>query len=106
VVEPLEVGRVRHDHHPLRAALLGAANVYQSRAVGLAGQLFKVGFGLGVGRELVIITDREPKMLLGRGEGGRGRDESEREQTGEETAEGDMRRGWPLERRNGGVEAG
>ena len=65
-VELRDVGRRRDDRHQLGAALRRLADVHELHPVRLRGELAPVLLELGVVRELVVVTDVEPEVLLRR----------------------------------------
>ena len=68
-LELLVVFRRRDDRHQLRAALSGLADLDHFHAVGLFVELLPVVDELCVGRELVVVADVEPEVLLRRRHG-------------------------------------
>ncbi len=72
MVQVADIRRRRNDGHVLAPAFGGGADIHQLHAIGFSGQLFPIGFQLGVIGHLVIVADVEAERLLGRSDAGRG----------------------------------
>ena len=87
-LDVLEVLRGGADQHVLRATLLGEADLDQLQPIRLRGQPLEVSLGLGVGRQVAIVTDVEAEMLPGRSDRRQGDRHQDREEEKREAAEG------------------
>ena len=64
-IEFLDICGGGDDQHELVAAFFGLADDDELHPVGGSGELFEIGFGLGVGGELVVVADIKTKKLFG-----------------------------------------
>src|SRR5579863_7544754 len=67
-VQLFDVGGRGNDQHELVATFFCLADHYEFDAIGGGGEFFKVGFGLRVVGELIVVADVETEMVPGGGD--------------------------------------